>query len=121
MLLFQFAVIESILFCSKNYLYLSFFFFFFFQSIVVRLFGKPNEALKTVPENGQMNKTYGILRPCSNQPLVKARTQALATNSSIALTHATNHQKSTSNFVRTSVSSFSHKHKPLLMSGNGWV
>lgn len=87
----------------------------------MRLFGKQNEALKTVPENGQMNKTYGILRPCSNQPLVKARTQALATNSSIALAHATNHQKSTSNFVRTSVSSFSHKHKPLLMTGNGWV
>ncbi|KAF8784914.1 Disintegrin and metalloproteinase like protein [Argiope bruennichi] len=91
------------------------------MSIVVRLFGKQNDSPKNLSDSGQTNKTIGILRPCSNQPLVKARTQALAANSSIALAHASSHRKSTSNFVRTSVSSFSNKHRSLLMTGNGWV
>ncbi|KAG8179503.1 hypothetical protein JTE90_005254 [Oedothorax gibbosus] len=92
------------------------------MSIVVRLFGKQNEVLKSVPDSGQTNKTIDILRPSSNQALVKARTQALATNSSITLAHTSNQQKpTTNNFVRTSVSSFSNKHRSMLMSGNGWV
>ncbi|XP_042902129.1 disintegrin and metalloproteinase domain-containing protein 10 isoform X2 [Parasteatoda tepidariorum] len=92
-----------------------------FMIIIVRLFGKQSDPVKSVSENGQVNKSISLLRPCSNQPLVKARTQALAASSSIALAHASNHQKSTSNFVRTSVSSFTQKHRPLLMTGNGWV
>ncbi|XP_054721381.1 disintegrin and metalloproteinase domain-containing protein 10-like [Uloborus diversus] len=91
------------------------------MSITLRLFGKQNEAIKSVTENSQMNKSINLLHPCRTQTFFKSGTQALMTNSSIALTQASNNQKSVNNFDRTSFSSFSNKHKSLLMSRNGWV
>ncbi|KFM71799.1 Disintegrin and metalloproteinase domain-containing protein 10, partial [Stegodyphus mimosarum] len=91
------------------------------ELVVVRLFGRQKNSVKTVPENSTKNKSLNIFHLCSSQHSKKSDIQSRSKNSNFALAHASNYQKSTSNFVRTSVSSFSQKHQPLLMTGNGWV
>ncbi|XP_067137690.1 disintegrin and metalloproteinase domain-containing protein 10-like [Centruroides vittatus] len=91
--------------------------------IIVKAFGKRTEEGKMLSDPDHISeKNKTVFRSNTNHAVAKAHAQTVASNHSIAaaLAHTACKQRTTSNFVKTSVSFRKHD-QPLSMSGAGWV